>query len=576
MAASGPIRSEQPTRLMVFGVLALVLALRILQLSSAAQSPLTYQPGPDEDYYWRFGQAVAAGHGADSPEFTFMDPLYGYLLGAVIKVAGVNPFAVYLLQVLLDTATAFGVLVIGRLLGQARAGLYGALLYGLTSTAILFTTTLLKETCVASFITWWVAGALALLRRERGLAWFAFGVYCGIGVALRSTLLALAAMALLLPFVEAGQGAPGRRWRSWGRSAGPLALGLLLAMLPWSLRNWQAGDGLSPLPHNGGVVLHQIYNADNPGATIWIPPFVNYSHPSEIWRGYAAEAERRAGHALSASQVDRYWRDQALAYLAQQPGVVLRGWVRKALAFWSATEIPNNRSAAEERLFSPVLAALPAPATWLLALGLTGLAWFVLADRRWPVLAAPVAIALLTMAAFWAEDRFRSHVLPILALGSGLFIAGVLGHAREMPPRRLAAFAALAVCIAVGSLVLGRLNPAPAVRWDHVVWGYIKMGRIPEARQLAQRIATEQPDNGPIVEALAYTASAGGQYGEAAAELERAIALRPRSHVAHYNLARAYLALGRREDAAREAQTALGLHPSPDYQDLVRQAEAPP
>jgi hypothetical protein len=197
--------------LIVCAVLAFVLALRVMHLSSALQSPLSYQPGPDEDYYLRFGEAVAAGHGADSSEFTFMDPGYGYLLGAVFKLVGVNVFAVYLLQALLDTATAYGILVAGRLLARPWAGLFGALLYGMTSTAIMFCAALLKEICVASFVMWWVVGALALYRSDRKLAWACFGVFCGIGIALRSTLLLLGLLALLLP----GLARPGSSPSAW-------------------------------------------------------------------------------------------------------------------------------------------------------------------------------------------------------------------------------------------------------------------------------------------------------------------------------------------------------------------------
>src|SRR5882762_2104111 len=98
--------SEPLSRIAVFGVLALVFAVRLVHLSSAMLSPLTYQPAPDEDYYRRFGEVVAAGHGQNSPEFTFMDPAYGYILGAIFKLVGVNIFVVYLLQVVLDTVTA--------------------------------------------------------------------------------------------------------------------------------------------------------------------------------------------------------------------------------------------------------------------------------------------------------------------------------------------------------------------------------------------------------------------------------------------------------------------------------------
>ncbi len=559
--------------IIVFGVMGFVLALRLAHLSSAMLSPLTYQPGPDEDYYLRFGQAVAAGQGQYSPEFTFMDPAYGYLLGAVFKLAGVSLFAVYAMQCLLDTATAYGILIIGRLLGRPRAGLYGALLYGMTSVAIMFCTTLLKEVWVTAFMTWWVVGALAIIRSERMMVWLAFGVYCGLGVALRSTLLLTALIALLLPGLAAGQSA--QSLVNWARKAAFVACGVAMALLPWSLRNHHAYGGYSPLPHNGGVVLHQLYNEKNPDSAIWIPDFVSYLEPSAIWRGYADEASRRDGRSLSPPEVDHYWKAEALNFIREQPGRVLQDMWHKTLKFFSATEIPINRSLAEESMFSPILKALPMPATWLLALGIAGLAWLALEDRRWPIVAAPILIALLTVAVFFAEDRFRFHAMAILALCSGVWIDLMLRNVMESRKRRVLAFGAMAGLIGAVSVALGRANPPAPVHCDHIVWGYIKMGKIPEARALAERIAAEQPGNGPILEALGFTAIARQQYREAAQDYLRAIEIRPQSHVAHYNLAKVFLELGDRERAAAEAKIAVKLYPSADYQALLSQIQTP-
>jgi hypothetical protein len=59
--------------------------------------------------------------------------------------------------------------------------------------------------------------------------------------------------------------------------------------------------------------------------------------------------------------------------------------------------------------------------------------------------------------------------------------------------------------------------------------------------------------------------------GGGARDFERAVTVRPRSHIARDNLAQAYLTLGRREEAAQEARIALNLYPSPEYQALVNQ-----
>jgi 4-amino-4-deoxy-L-arabinose transferase-like glycosyltransferase len=572
---ANPRRSSSPPirPIVIFAVLALVLALRILHLSSAVVSPLSYQPGPDEDYYQRFGQAVAAGEGQYSPEFTFLDPGYGYLLGGIFKLIGVNLFAVYLLQALVDTATAGGILVIGRLLGRPRAGLYGALLYGVTSTAIMYSATLLKETWAVGFLTWWVAGALALIRSERRLAWLLFGAYCGVGVGLRSTLLLLAPLALALPYFCNQEF---RDPRGFAVKTGLIVCGMAIALAPWSLRNAHAYGSLSPLPHNGGIELHQVYNSQNPSSELWIPAFVNYFEPREIWRGYSAEASNRQGRSLSPPEVDRYWRDEALEFMRIHPGEVLRDIARKSLNFLSAAEVPDNRSTVEERLFSWVLRLLPPPAAWLMAMGLAGLIGLATQDRRWPIIAAPILVAWFTVAIFFTQDRFRFHAVPMLALCSGIWIDATIEDIRDRRKWRALGFIALAALIAAVSLLLGGRSPPAPVRWDEIAWGYIKMGKVAQARELALRISSEQPDNGPILEALGYTEIAREHYSEAADDYQRAIKIRPRSHVAHYNLARAYLMLGDRKRAAEEAEIAVTLYSSPDYKALKAQIESAP
>jgi 4-amino-4-deoxy-L-arabinose transferase-like glycosyltransferase len=563
-----PRDSKGENRLAVFGVLGLVLAIRLLQLSSAMGSPLTYQPGPDEDYYRRFGMAVAAGQGVqDSPEFTFMDPAYGYLLGGIFKLCGVNVFVVYLLQILLDTATAYGILRVGRLLERPRAGLIGAAIYGLTATAVMFCTTLLKEVWVTAWLTWWIVGALTVVRSERKVHWLLFGLYCGLGVGFRSTLLMLTLAGALLPWLMA------RRTAS-PTLAALVVLGSIVAMLPWSIRNHNAYGSLSPLPHNGGIVLQQVYNDQNPRAEIWIPPFVSYLHPSEIWAGYAAEGRRRLGRPLSPAEVDHYWHDEAMAYIEQHPGVVAGDIARKSLGWLSSSELANNRSATEERMFSTILTVLPSPAAWLLGLGLAGLVWLALQDRRWIIVALPILLAWATMAVFFAESRFRFHAASMLALCSGVWIDQLVRHIRARERRPLAVFIPLAVVIMAVSIALGTQTREPPVSWERIAWGYINMGRIHEAQVLAARIARDQPDNGAILEALGFTDAVQKQYAEAAQVLQRAVELRPRSHVAHFNLARVYLALGDRPKALEEATTAMSLHPEPDYQALLSQIES--
>jgi hypothetical protein len=301
---------------------------------------------------------------------------------------------------------------------------------------------------------------------------------------------------------------------------------------------------------------------------------VSYLHPSEIWAGYSAEASRRLGRPLSPAEVDHYWHDEAVAYIEQHPGVVAADVARKSLGWLSSSELANNRSDTEERMFSTILTLLPSPAAWLLGLGLAGLVWLALQDRRWVIVAVPIFLAWVTMAVFFAESRFRFHAASMLAFCSGVWIDQFVWHLRARQRKSLAFFIPLVVAIMAISVVLGTMTRAPPIAWERIAWGYINMGRIHDAQVLAARIATNQPDNGAILEALGFTQAVQKQYADAAQTLQRAVELRPRSHVAHFNLARVYLALGDRQRAVAEATIAVNLHPEPDYQALLSQIES--
>lgn len=82
------------------------------------------------------------------------------------------------------------------------------------------------------------------------------------------------------------------------------------------------------------------------------------------------------------------------------------------------------------------------------------------------------------------------------------------------------------------------------------------------ARAILEKLAPDNPDNPQIVFYLGVVRSALGDHAAAAALLERSVRLEPRSQTAHYDLALAYAALGRDDEARREMQQSAWLDPS--------------
>ncbi|MGH8061450.1 MAG: tetratricopeptide repeat protein [Pseudoxanthomonas sp.] len=545
-----------------FTVLCLVLALRVVHLLSALRSPLTYQIGPDEDFYRRFGLDVAFGSGGMTPEFGFMDPLYGYLLGATIKLGG-SVFPMYLLQVAVDVGTAYALILIARELCRPRIGLLAALIYALLGPAMAFPVMLLKTTWVTGYVTWWIWLALRTFRSDRVLAWAGFGLYCGLGVALRANLILLSGLALLL--------IPWLQWRNQPvrvlvQRSSLLLLGLALPLALLVARNVALADRWSPVPSNGGVVLHQLYNLENPRSLSGAPSFVRYGHPSEIRRAYVTEAERRAGHPLTAQQVDDYWRRQARDYLLSHPGQSLRNALRKLGEFSAYPEVPNNRSYQDERRFSPLLRVLPQPFGWLFALGVPGLLLLVYRDRRGWLVLAPVAMGLATIAVFFAEDRFRFNIVTPFVLGSALWLAWLLGLARTRRWRALLASVALSALLGAFSLWQAqRIAPTP-MDWQRIANGYIRMGERIDARRFLNEVERDQPNAIGLHELRGVMAVQDQDYPLARRELEAAIAQRQDRHEVWHNYSLVLEHEGETELALAAEARAEALSPLPDYQ----------
>lgn len=554
--------TSRPRPRAAFGLILAALLLRLIHLAAAAQSPLSFQVGPDEDYYLRFARDVAFGSGGMRPEFAFMDPLYGYLLGAILWLTGGSPFPMFVLQVVVDTATVAMLVALGRRIGMERAGLIGAAAYALVGPAIAMTATLLKEIWVAAFLCGWVLLVLQLRQPGPAWRWFAFGLYFGVGVLLRSNLL------LLAPFGLAMAWAFDRHRLAPMKLLGAAALLMAGLALPLGLATWRniVVDGrASPVPGNGGLVMHQLYNEENPESRSRYPSFVRYGHPSEAWRAYHAEAEKRHGRGMSAPEVDAYWRALAIDYVWSNPGQTLRNALRKLAEFSAWPEVANNRSYADERLFSPVLAALPPPFGLLFAFGLPGLIWTLRgrfgAWTLWP----PVLAGIATVAVFFAEDRFRLIVVPFFALGTGLWLLAIWGWLSQRRWRSVAAGAACSMVLAIWSFAYAQNIPATPSNWQRIGAGWFKMGKYQELRSLLDEAERLEPGTPALDEFRGLLALAEGDPAAARSSYERALAQRSDRHEVWHNYARALFLLGDLEQSLTAEVHAYQLAPLPEY-----------
>ena len=245
-----------------------------------------------------------------------------------------------------------------------------------------------------------------------------------------------------------------------------------------------------------------------------------------------AEAEKRAGTALSAAEVSAYWRGEALRYIGDNAGQTANNVLRKAGEFVGTKEVANNRSLDQDRLFSPVLRFLPNPFPWLAILGIPGLLLITHRNRAQslPIWAA-LGTVLVTFVVFIATARFRFHAMPLFAVCSGVSLAALVGVRRWRTPA-VPALATLAVLAGVVSVWMGTAIPDNRIDRAALSWGYIRMGNAASARGHGRGGRAGQPGRGRRSLGAGFSRSGGGWPRRSGSALSRRGEASPRATTA--------------------------------------------
>lgn len=547
---------------LIFVILAIALIIRLLHFISAVNNPITYFPGADETFYLNFAMDVSHGHLGFSSQYIFMDPLYGYFLGILTWAAEKNVFIIYVIQIIIDVVTVWVIYVIGRLAWNPRAGLIAAMFYALSTTAIFYTTTILKPTLVANYIALWILFSIKVSQSKSLYIWLSFGIFIGLGVALRSNLLilSLASFIILPSFYIKYYGLNNISIKMLFLMIGFILITVLLAE-----RNEKVTNYWSILPPNSGIVLHQIYNSDNPRAVQFSPEFISYGSPHDILYGYTKEAEKRLGEKLSVYEVSHYWREEAVNYINRNPTKVLENILRKSKEFIAYKEIDNSRSLNKEAKFSPILTLLPQSLGWLSAFGIPGLIILFIRNK---IISLPIIIAMgtvfLTFIIFIAAARFRAHGLPLFAIGSGVFISSLMEWKNNDHYQHIIAI--------IFSVVLGFLTVVYGNQMEEtdnnpiqIAWGYLKMGQVEAAEQYALDKIHKEPKDASPYELLGYISLNENDYEKAISYLSNAARLAPQHHVTQYNLAIAYREEMQLQNSLIAIEAAINNVVLPDY-----------
>lgn len=312
-------------------IVLVALLLRIALVVSLGK----YHMNPASDH-WRFGwetgrvaRSIAAGEGFSSPYqgrtglTAAQAPVFPYLLAGVFKLFGIysdtSGLVILCLNALLSALTCLPVLYIGERIFGRPVGTAAAWTWALLPTSIYITLIFVWETVLTTLLLSLVLlFTLRLQPSSPPRAWLGYGLLCGL------TALGNPAVVSVLPLLGSWLWYRLRRPGAQpGRLLGAAALGFVLSISPWFVRNYRTFHQVMPFRSNFGLEL-QVGN--NPGA-MGKPNFALHpSHsPAEL------QQYRRLGEVAYMAEKKR----QAVAFILSHPADFVRMTLARIIFWWT-------------------------------------------------------------------------------------------------------------------------------------------------------------------------------------------------------------------------------------------------
>lgn len=563
----------------VLAVAALALVVRVVALSQMTATPYLTIDTIDARGYQVWAAEILAGNWIPARHF-YQSPLYAYYLAVVTAVFGASPWPPRIIQILLGTASAGLLVMVGTRVFTRRVGVIAGVVFATYGPMVLEEISLAKTALLifGGLVGFWLYLRALDERNARGMAvaGLVFGItVIGVGQWLLALLGlgAYAATATRMPTPVA------RRLAALFLGGALVALGPIVAWNSWM------GGGFMLTSGDAGL---NLYLGNNPLTTGLSGRPKGLRDVPEFEEGDSKRlAERDAGHALSPSGVSRHWSRKAASWAITNPGDFISTTARKVTVLLNSYEIPDSYHFAFIRAqYLPWLWA----GTTFAIVGPLGILGLVLAFRHRD--ARPLYVVCLgylaVIAAFYVRSRYRMPALPFLMIFAAAAVDWLIRVLPREDWRPLAALGAglVAAGFFVNHSYCEPATPtAPALCLDGDIWfdsewqklaeWYERRGDIPTAAAYLHRAAGGESQRGPgqtqlwlgrlelaLAERSGEPAARATHLDAAVPALERAVQLGFHPYEANTYLATSYQMQGRPNEALAASAAAVRSRPN--------------
>ena len=570
----------------VWIALALILlvggALRIGYYQERVQAPDFQYPLLDAEFHNYWANGLVTGDWStpwDKPdphiqdEAFFRPPGYPYALAFLYQVFGHAPQIPLVIQLILGLLNALVAFFIAKRWYGVPAALVFAGFMSFYWVFIYFEGELHAPVFVILLLLVFTF-LMGLWPEKKTWPWaLASGVVLGLLALFRPNALLLAPAAIGW-FLWLGR----RRGdtQAYRRGALGMALGIVLALAPSTVRNVQVSGDFIPLTSSLGPNLYMGNNATANGLCDGdLPGYGNFATCYD-WGGIVHNVAKETGHPVSQNEASSYLSDRAFGYILKHPGHSLELLGRRFLLFWSSWEPTHNKVIQFEQKNSRTLSLLPLNHAIIVGLALMGLValWWdrrgagkepPLADKAWEfsVLVFMLGTAwFLSIMPFFVASRYRMPILPLLML------FGAYGCVRLVRSVRLRDYRTAGILLVSGLLVMaGSAANFLGYTGDEARWHFdraiclVNQEQLDMAEEELRATLALKDDHAQAHILLGSIQAMNNQIELSITSLKAGLVIDPGNANAHYILAQALESRGRFQESIFHYEKALTFNP---------------
>jgi 4-amino-4-deoxy-L-arabinose transferase-like glycosyltransferase len=541
-------------------VFSLALTIRLIYLYESSANPSFQTPIVDSKTYDETARTFAKNQILGS-NFFWQPFFYPFFLSVVYFFSDNSIIAAKVIQVLLGALTCALTYRLGEKIFSRRIGIIAGLITAFYGPMFFYDSELLATGWAAFWAVVIVSLFLEVKEKDKGWHWFFLGLSSALGLITRPEFFLIFLAGCIWLWLRVP------RELSLVPRFGAIFAGIALVMVPVSIAAAYATGRFSIMSSSGGLNLY-IGNNPNYCETLTI-------RPGEEWDRLLIKLPSQSGMGRNVWDEDRFFKQQVIEYVKNQPLDFAKGLGRKTLELVCSREIPRNLNIYMFGRWSRLLRLL----TWkaggfgfpfglIFPLAVMGVIF------NWRRIQAPVILFIvlypLSIILVFVAGRYKVPMVPILAV---LAAAGLVSVVKRVWLRRWREVMIIAAVV-VGTVLLSTL-PGPFCQeqmdlepefFQFVGHGMVKRGLNDKAMECLSEALRLKPDYNETYFYMGEALRGQGKVSEAIEYYRKALRLKLDNsieYIAHNNLGAALVEQGKVDEAIEQYKETIRL--KPDY-----------